>query len=101
MIALEVIQNDADRGVVENVLKTVKVPYGFRLVDGNSEVSSTLDTSTFLTVNYLPGASLSGINKYPLISYIGLNGIIYLDQNEEEKAQKSIPASVKFTINID
>jgi hypothetical protein len=101
MVALEVIQNDTDRGVVENLLRTVKVPYGFRLVDGNSEVSSTLDTSTFLTVNYLPGASLSGINKYPLISYIGLNGIIYLDQNEEEKAQKSIPASVKFTINID
>jgi hypothetical protein len=100
-LAVQVVQDDRDRGVVENILKTIKVPYGFRLVDGNSEVSSTLDTSNFLTVNYLPGASLAGINKYPLISYIGLNGIIYLDQNEEEKAQKSIPASVKFTINID
>ena len=91
--------NDRDKGVVENVLKTIKVPYGFRLRDSLSEVSSTISLSTFLTVNKVPGTSF-GETKYPLISYLGTDGIIYVDNNNEQVAYQASSSAVNFTIKV-
>ena len=92
--------NNRDRGVVEDVLKTIKIPYGFRLVDTLSEASSTIGINTFLTVNFVPGSSPLS-TKYPLISYLDSNGIIYLGQNNEATSYQSGSSSVDFTISLD
>lgn len=98
-VAFEIELNDRDKGVVENILKTIKVPYGFRLRDSYSEVSSTISLSTFLTVNKVPGTSF-GETKYPVISYLDTNGIIYVDNNNEQVAYQASSSAVDFTINI-
>lgn len=69
--------NDRDRGVVKTLLNKY-VPYGFRLRDKKSEDSSTLNMETFLTVNINSGNSFAS-SKFPLISYLEGNGIIYSD----------------------
>ena len=81
------------------MLKTIKVPYGFRLRDSLSEVSSTISLSTFLTVNKVPGTSF-GDTKYPVISYLGADGIIYVDSNNDQVAYQASSSAVDFTINI-
>lgn len=98
-VAFEIELNDRDKGVVENVLKTLKVPYGFRLRDSYSEVSSTISFSTFLTVNKVPGTSFGDV-KYPVISYLGTDGIIYVENNNEQVAYQASSSAVDFTINI-
>jgi hypothetical protein len=95
-VKFDVQLNDRDKGVVENILKTVKIPYGFRFYDQYSESSSTLDSSTFLTINVLPGMSFTP-NKYPVISYLGSNGIIYLNDNPYQQYS----AAADFTIEIN
>ena len=93
VVSFEIELNERDKGVVENTLKTIKVPYGFRFRDNNSDASSTIGTETFLTVNALPGTSLSN-PKYPIISYLTSNGIIYMD----DVAYQHSSTSVNFTI---
>lgn len=93
VVSFEIELNVRDKGVVENTLKTIKVPYGFRFRDENSDASSTIGTETFLTVNALPGTSLTS-PKYPLISYLTSNGIIYMD----DVAYQHSSTSVNFTI---
>lgn len=80
-VQVEVANGNRDRGVVENKLKTFKVPYGFRLLDTYSEDASTIGTETFLSINNLPGISYGG-SGWPFVSYITENGIIYLDNSE-------------------
>jgi len=68
--------NDRDRGVVKTLLNKY-VPYGFRIRDDVNYVgSSTIDMETFLTINVTSGNSFSS-HKFPLISYLDGNGIIY------------------------
>jgi hypothetical protein len=93
VVSFEIELNVRDKGVVENTLKTIKVPYGFRFRDENSDASSTIGTETFLTVNALPGTSLTN-PKYPVISYLTSNGIIYMD----DVAYQHSSTSVNFTI---
>jgi len=101
-IEFEIELNNRDKGVVENILKTFKVPYGFRLVGAGDDSSSTISTATFLTVNKVSGATPNtATSKYPLISKIGVNGIIYLDNANEETAYQPGSSSVKFTISAD
>jgi hypothetical protein len=69
--------NDRDRGVVKTLLNKY-VPYGFRLRDSKSQDSSTVNMETFLTVNINSGNSFAS-PKFPLISYLEGNGIIYSD----------------------
>ncbi|NDB81159.1 MAG: hypothetical protein EB127_00195 [Alphaproteobacteria bacterium] len=92
-VGFEIELNERDKGVVENTLKTIKVPYGFRFYDTQSDASSTIGTETFLTVNALPGTSLTD-PKYPVISYLTSNGIIYMDN----VAYQHSSTSVNFTI---
>jgi len=68
--------NDRDKGVVKTLLNKY-VPYGFRIRDDvNYAGSSTIDMETFLTINVSSGNSFSS-HKFPLISYLDGNGIIY------------------------
>lgn len=70
-----------DVGVVKDILDTIKIPFGFRLADINDDSSSTIGINTFLTMNHVPGMSLGvGENafKYPTVSALGPDGIIYL-----------------------
>ena len=99
-VGFEIELNDRDKGVVENVLKTIKVPYGFRLRDSLSEVSSTISLSTFLTVNKVPGTSF-GDTRYPLISYLDTDGIIYLGNYNQETAYQASSSAVNFTIKVE
>ena len=92
-VGFEIELNNRDKGVVENILKTIKVPYGFRFRDNHSEASSTIGTETFLTINALPGTSLSA-PRYPVVSYLTSNGIIYMDN----VAYQHSSTSVNFTI---
>jgi hypothetical protein len=69
--------NNRDKGVVKTLLNKY-VPYGFRLRDSKSQDSSTLNMETFLTINISSGNSFLN-PKFPLISYLDGNGIIYSD----------------------
>jgi hypothetical protein len=85
-----------DLGVATNILKTVKIPFGFRLVDNNDDSSSTININTFLTLNHVPGVSFNSI-KYPTISALGPDGIIYLENSTYTASSDSL----KFKITID
>ena len=102
-VEFEIKLNNRDKGVVENILGTFKVPYGFRLVGNGDDSSSTIGTATFLTINKVSGAmpNTTSSTKYPLISRLGVNGIIYLDSANEETVYQPSSSSVKFTISAD
>lgn len=102
-VEFEIKLNNRDKGVVENILGTFKVPYGFRLVGNGDDSSSTISTATFLTINKVSGAmpNTTSSTKYPLISRLGVNGIIYLDSANEETVYQPSSSSVKFTISAD
>lgn len=51
------------------------VPYGFRLVDDNMEVASTISLATYLTINDIASYS----ENEPLISYVEDNQLIYTE----------------------
>ena len=88
-----------DRGVATALLGQIKVPYGFRLWNYSGENASTIGAETFLTINNIAGSSARSV-KYPLISYVDSNGIIYLDSTGQTKSYKNYPVSLNFTINI-
>lgn len=102
-VEFEIKLNNRDKGVVENILGTFKVPYGFRLIGNGDDSSSTIGTATFLTINKVSGAmpNTTTSTKYPLISRLGVNGIIYLDSANEETVYQPSSSSVKFTISAD
>ena len=85
-----IILNEKDKGVVKTILNKY-VPYGFRLEDDRIKSSSTMDVETFLTVNTTSGISFNP--RFPVISYIDSNGIIYSDI-----VYKSITSSLDLVI---
>lgn len=95
-VSFNVELDQKDLGVVTNILKTIKIPFGFRLVDDNDDSSSTININTFLTLNHVPGVSFNSI-KYPTISALGSDGIIYLENSTYTPSSDSL----KFKITID
>jgi len=93
--------NNRDKGVISNLLNTIKVPYGWRLKDNYTEDSSTIGVNTFFTVNRIPSSSQEN-PKLPLISYVSANGINYLGyENYDVPAYENGSFSVKFKIEIN
>jgi hypothetical protein len=98
-VKFRITLGDRDRGVATALLGQIKVPYGFRLWNYSGEDASTIGAETFLTINNIAGSSARSV-KYPLISYVDSNGIIYLDTSGQPKSYKNYPVSLNFTINI-
>lgn len=100
-LEFEIEVNSRDKGVISNLLETVKVPYGWRLKDDNTEDASTIGVNTFFTVNRIPSSSQQN-PKLPLVSYVSSNGINYLGyQNNDEPAYENGSFSVNFKIDIN
>jgi hypothetical protein len=98
-VKFRITLGDWDKGVATALLGQIKVPYGFRLWNYSGEDASTIGAETFLTINNIAGSSARSV-KYPLISYVDSNGIIYLDTSGQPKSYKNYPVSLNFTINI-
>ena len=99
IIEFEIEINERDKGVIENLLGTIKIPYGWRLRDSYSEDASTIGVNTFFTVNRVPGSSQ--VNpKIPLISYVSSNGINYLGYSSSKPAYTNASSSIKMRIAL-
>ncbi len=98
-IEFEIEVNQRDKGVIENLLKTVKVPYGWRFKDSYSEDASTIGVNTFFTINRVPSSSQQD-PKIPLISYVSSNGINYLGYSSSDSAYSNASSSIKMKINL-
>lgn len=99
-VGFEIKLANRDIGVVTTFLSGLKVPYGFRLYDDNSEDSSTIGVNTFLTVNSLAGSSTRD-PQFPLISYIDANGIIYLGNGNIKTPFDGGSSSVNIKIGVN
>lgn len=98
-VKLKITLGEWDRGIAKTLLGQIKVPYGFRLWDYSAQNASTVGAETFLTINNIAGTSARS-SKYPLISHVSSNGIIYLDSTGQPKSYRTYPVSLNFTINI-
>jgi hypothetical protein len=99
VVGFSLVLSDRDKGVVKTILDNLYIPYGFRIRNNKSEVSSTIGTATFLTVNTLNGNQPLD-PKFPLISYLNANGIIYLGDSGETENFQSSSSTVNFTIKV-
>jgi hypothetical protein len=79
-VEFEIELNNLNKGVVENLLKTVKIPYGWRIPGFGSQDASTIGVNTFFTINNIAASSKVGPTM-PYVSYVNSNGINYLSNN--------------------
>lgn len=98
-VGFEIKLANRDIGVVTALLSGLKIPYGFRLWDNQSEDSSAIGTSTFLTVNSLAGTQTRD-PQFPLVSYVDANGIIYLGNRNVKTPFDGGSSSVDIKIEV-
>lgn len=96
-VEFEIELNNLDKGVVENLLKTVKIPYGWRLPGSRSQDASTIGVNTFFTINNIAASSKVGPNM-PYVSYVNSNGINYL--SNENGVYENGSSEISFNIKL-
>lgn len=96
-VEFEIELNNLNKGVIENLLKTVKIPYGWRLKGAGSEDASTIGVNTFFTINNIAASSKVG-PAMPYVSYVNSNGINYLsnDLGVYENGSSEISFNIKL-----